>query len=289
MTLHDTTFLSISGFLKAIPSEEAGERFVYLQASDESRDYQGEVVLTKALEESADYYLRYGNLDLDHITQIGPKVGIKDYPLFEIGRPTDVRVAGRRTFVKGQIYRGDGPAAEKANAFWDSLTRVSPPQRWFPSVGGAVVEKATELDRESKGRRTVIRKVRWTNIGVSKTPVNLSVPSVSTVPMDVLAKCWGPAGLDLSKALVAGPPVTDAAARTGGAALAKQSLDRRVHSYWDFRDRAAASIRRRRVHPTPDGLNAYATRHLGLDASEAAEFTEKFLADLGRHASTKRK
>ncbi|WP_431860151.1 hypothetical protein [Azospirillum sp.] len=269
----DTQYLSIPDLLKATPSEEGGRRFIYLEASNEALDQQGEVVLAKALAESAGYYLRYGNLDLDHLTQLGPKAGIPDYPLYEIGRPADVRIDGPRTFVKGEIYQGAGAVAEKANQFWESLTAVKPPQRWYPSVGGSVLEKAQDLGR------TVIRKVRWTNIGFSKTPVNQTVPTVATIPFGPLAKCWGVAGLDLTKALEAGYG-TDAATLTGGAALRGQSLDRQVHSYWDFRDRLAGDVLKARVHPTSERLIDHATTHYGLDRAEAAEWTERFLADL---------
>lgn len=278
-----TEFLAIRDCLKATPAEEGGERFVYLEASNEARDHQGEVVLAKALEASASYFLRFGNLDLDHITQIGAKAGIPEYPRYEIGRPADVKVAGRRTFVKGQIYRGEGPVAQRANDFWDSLTKLSPPQRWYPSVGGAVEAKSTEFDPETKGKRTVIKSVRWTNIGFSKTPVNLAVPTVSTIPMDVLAKSWGPGGLDLTKALTANPGVTDVAAITGGGALAKQSLEPRVQSYWDFRDRVAGEMRRRRVQPAPEALFGHATRNFGLNPAEASEWVGRFMADMSRY------
>lgn len=185
-------YLCITQMLKASPSMEQGERFVYLEASNETRDQQGEIVLAKALAESSDYYLRYGNMDLDHLTQLGPKAGIADYALYEIGRPVEVKVSGGRTLVKGQIYSGSGPVAEKANQFWSSLTELTPPQRWYPSVGGAVMEKALDIDPDTGAKRAVIKKVRWTNIGFSKTPVNQAVPTVSTVPFGALAKCWAP-------------------------------------------------------------------------------------------------
>ena len=42
-------WLSIPDMLKATPAEESGKRYLYLEASNEARDYQGEVVLAKAL------------------------------------------------------------------------------------------------------------------------------------------------------------------------------------------------------------------------------------------------
>lgn len=274
-----TEYLSIPDMLKATPSEEGGERILYFEASNEARDQQGEVVMQKALADSADYYLRYGNVDIDHVTQIGAKQGIPDYNLFEIGRPVDVRLDGPNTFVKSVIYRGEGPMADKANQVWSSLTDITPPARWYPSVGGAILERVPDFDPTTRTTRTLIKRVRWTNVGLSRTPVNQTVPTVSTVPFGVLAKSWGANGLLLAKGLEGGYG-TDAATLTGGAALRGQSLDRKVQSYFDFRDRLAGDIRKRRVHPTAERIVAHATSHLGLDGSTAAEWTERFLHDL---------
>jgi len=123
MNLHTSPdFLSISQMLKATPHAEGRDRFIYLEASNEALNIKNETILTKALEDSADYYLRYGNVDLDHFTQVTPARGHHDRYLFEIGQPIDVRVDGKRTFVKAHIFSGSGPAAEKANEFWDSIT-----------------------------------------------------------------------------------------------------------------------------------------------------------------------
>lgn len=274
------SYLSITQMFKASPAEEGGQRFVYLEASNEVLDQQGEVVLAKALAESADYFLRYGNLDLDHITQIGAKGGISDYPLYEIGRPVDVKVDGSSTFVKGQVYQGDGPVADKANQFWDSLTRLNPPQRWYPSVGGAVLEKGIDTDPETGAKRAIIRKVRWTNIGFSKTPVNADVPTVSTVPFGALAKSWGPCGLDIGKALEAGYG-TDVATLTDGGALRRESLYGAPTNYWDFRERLAADMRGGKiVRPDAAKLVDHAARHYGLDRAGAAQWVERFIGEL---------
>ncbi|HET8550866.1 MAG TPA: hypothetical protein VFM97_00130 [Gammaproteobacteria bacterium] len=275
-------FFSISEMLKAHPSVESGERYVYIEASNEALDQQNETVLARALADSADYFLRYGNLDIDHVTQIGAKVGIPNYELFEIGRPVDVRIDGPRTFVKGEIFTGDGPAAEKANNFWESLTAIDPPQRWYPSVGGKVLAKSTEFDPETQGKRTFVTQVRWTNIGFSKTPVNQEVPTVSAVPIGVLAKCWGPHGLDLAKALEAGYG-TDAAQLTDGAALREQSLCGAPVNYFDFRDAMAGSLRKREpAHPTAEGMTTFAVTTWGIDADTAAKWVARFMRDLNQ-------
>src|SRR5690606_15077846 len=85
-------YISVGGLLKASPAEEGGERLLYIEASNEDVDHQNEVVLQKALAESADYYLRHGNVDLSHYTLIGPKAGIANFLEYEIGKPVEVRV-----------------------------------------------------------------------------------------------------------------------------------------------------------------------------------------------------
>jgi len=275
-------YLSISQMLKASPVMEGGERFIYIEASNESLDQQGEVILSKALEDSAAYYLKFGNLDLDHYTQIGARSGIPNYELFEIGRPIDVRVRDGHTFVKGQVYSGSGSSAERANSFWSSVTELTPPARWFPSVGGAVVNKSIVIDPKSKCKKALINKVRWTNIGFSKTPVNPSLATVSTVPFGALAKSFGDGGFDMIKALEAGYG-TDSATLSGGGALRTQSLAGGVLSYWDFRDRLAGMIRNGEVSGgKPAELQKVAMECFGLSADAAARSVQRFLGDLKR-------
>src|SRR3954462_8190868 len=78
---------SFPEMLKATPATEGDERVVYLEASNEARDYQGERVMAKALAESANYYERYGNIDIQHRSLIGLASGDPDYHMHEIGRP----------------------------------------------------------------------------------------------------------------------------------------------------------------------------------------------------------
>jgi hypothetical protein len=276
----ETDFLSIEGLFKANPREEGGRRFIYMQASDESVDHQGEVVLAKALADSSDYFLRYGNIDLDHRTQIGPVAGQPSHHTFEIGKPVEVKIDGPRTFVKAELYQGDTPVAENANMVWDSLTKVRPAQRWYPSVGGQC-SRATIIDPATKQPRRAVVSTRWTNIGMSRTPVNLSVPTAATVPFGALTKSMGAHGWDMRKALEAGYG-TDVAALTGGAALRGQSLDRRPQNYWAFRESLAGDLRKNRVQATIDAMVAHAGSQYGLEPHEAVEHVERFLTEANR-------
>lgn len=290
--------IGITPLLKATPVTEGERRFVYVEASSEDKDQQNEVILAKALAASAGYYKKFGNLDIDHFTQIGKPNPAKGWPglpnpdQFEIGRPVEVCVDNRRTFVKGEIYSGDGAMAERANAFWDSVTRLDPPQRWYPSVGGAVIGKEVHIDPVTFNKSAVINAVRWTNVAFSKTPVNASLATVQTAPFGPLAKSWaalGGFGVDMGKSLTGGYG-TDSAALTDGAALREQSLDKDVHSYWDLRDQFADAIRRGELADTKlPALVHMAQSRFGLSAGEAAEFVERFLDDLQRGLQEKKR
>lgn len=272
-------YLSVPDMLKATPAQEGDRRFLYLEASNEARDYQGEVVLAKALADSADYFAQYGNLDIQHRSMIGLANGDRDYHLHEIGRPESVKADGTRTFVKGEIFRGDTPVAECANAFWDSITKLQPPQRWYPSVGGKIEGAERTIDPVSKELRRTITKVVWCNIGFSRTPVNPKVPTVSTVPFGILAKAWGSHGFTLTKDMQAGYG-TDSATLTGGAALRKQSLDRKPQTYWDIRDRLAKDISSKSCAANPQAMTRHISEHYGVADADAAEHVERFLGDI---------
>ncbi len=271
-------YVAFGGMLKASPMTEGDERILYLEASNEDVDHQGEIVMQKALSDSADYYLRHGNVDLSHYSLLGPKSGIPDFMSYEVGKPIAVRVDGRRTFVKAQLYRGDSPMAKNANMVWDSITKQSPPSRWYPSVGGAVLAKSIKIDPKTRERVAVIEKVRWNNIALDRCPVNKTVPEVSTAPVGVFAKSLG--GFVLSKALEAGYG-TDAAALTDGAALRTQSLH--GADYGRLREATAAAIRDGKIKtPAADSIMQYAATEFGLSLDEAAGFTERLMRDIHR-------
>lgn len=285
-----TEFLCVTDLLKATPREEGGARVVYIEASNQARDFQGEVVLAKALAASAPYFVSYGNFDIDHFTipSVAARAGVHEPQMWEIGQPSEAQVRDGRTFVKGEIYRGDDRLAEKANEFWASLTKLDPPRRWYPSVGGSVLGRKQGQDPLTKAATTFIESVRWTNIGFSRTPVNPSVPTVTTVPFGALTKSWGEQGFDLCKAMEGGAPSpvlsagygTDVAALTGGGALRKQSLAGSRQSYFSFRERVAGDLRKGLCAQTRGGIAEHAVRHLDLPIATATDWAGRFLSDL---------
>lgn len=273
--------------LKATPHMVGGQRIVYFEASNEGVDQQDEVIAAKALADSAEYFKRYGNIDIDHYTLIGKpdaqqgRPGIPGCELFEIGRPIDVRQTGKTTFVKAEIYQGEGDAAKRANDFWSSITDVNPPQRWYPSVGGSVLAKSIEVDKKTGLRKAMVSKVRWTNIGVSKTPVNQHVGVCATIPLGAFAKSWSAGGLDFAKALEAGYG-TDSATLTGGGSIRQQSLDGVIQNYFDFRNKLAGAMRNGSAGKNPGALDLIkcAETKFGLSVDRASEWVERFMRDL---------
>lgn len=282
-------FLSIGSMLKATPQMDGGQRIVYFEASNEGLDQQGEVIAAKALAESAEYFKRYGNIDIDHYTLLGKpnaeqgRMGIPGCELYEIGRPIDVRQKNGTTFVKAEIYSGYGPAAQRANDFWSSVTEVNPPQRWYPSVGGSIDKSGNKIvvDAKTGLRKALITKVRWTNIGVSKTPVNQHVGTCATIPMGAFAKSWAADGLDFAKALEAGYG-TDSATLAGGGAMRAQSLDHTIQSYFDFRNKLAERMRTGGTGKNPGAreLVEHAAKQFSIAPDKAAEWVERFMRDL---------
>ncbi len=287
--------LSIEMMLKATPRSEGDNRFIYLEASREERDQHNEIVLAKALEDSADHYLKFGNIDLDHKTMpaVAALHGIERPDLWEIGAPVEVRVDGKSTFVKAQLFTGQTDLAEKANMVWDSMTKLNPPRKWYPSVGGKILKKSNTLDSRTGDKVGVVSGVRWTNIALSQHPVNNHVGGIATIPFGVLAKSWGADGLDIAKALEASY-ATDASAKTGGAAFGQQSLDTGRHapaSYFQFREMLAGALKSGAAdNQSADGLVHYSTGNFSLSHDEAADWVSRFLSDLksGRTKPNKR-
>ena len=195
-------------------AEEDGQWIVYLQASNELRDRQGEVIEVGALQKASDHYLRYGVLSWDHMHKI------KDDPEYIIGEPLDVRFTeNNETLVKGWLYKSN----KMAQKVWGNIQ--SGAKRIGASVGGGVLQKA--------GSR--IAKVIWDETALTSKPINVgTLGNVSLVPFSAFAKSVMIENLYdalqdesvleiVSKALMAGSGV-DAASFTGGRAMIPESL-----------------------------------------------------------------
>lgn len=188
--------------------EEDGRWIVYLEASNELKDQDGEVVDQSALKKAADYYLSHGVISWDH------KHKQTNDPEFIIGEPLDVRFTEEgKTLIKGWLYQQN----EKAKKVWNNIR--SKAKRLGASIGGGILAKAEDH----------IRKVIWDEVAITHKPINDgTLGNVQLIPFNAFAKALsfseGNTSLeDFVKALTAGSGV-DASQFTGGRALTPESL-----------------------------------------------------------------
>lgn len=172
--------------------EEDGKWIVYLQASNELTDQDGEMVEVSALKKAAEYYLSHGVLSWDH------KHKQTHDPGFIIGEPLDVKFTKTgETLVKGFLYKSN----KIAQNLWGNIQ--SGAQKLGASIGGGILQKA-----QSK-----IKQVVWDETALTHKPVNDgTLGQVQVLPFAQFAK-----------ALMAGSGV-DASTFTGGRSLSPESL-----------------------------------------------------------------
>lgn len=189
-------------------AEEEGRWIVYLEASNELRDQDEEVIDMNALQKAADYFMSHGVLSWDH------KHKQTDDPGFIIGEPLEVKFTDdNRTLVKGFLYKHN----DIAQKVWKNIR--SGAKRLGSSVGGGILQKAADR----------IKKVIWDEVAITHKPVNDStMGSVTVIPYAAFAKALayveGTSSIeDFIKALTAGSGV-NASQFTGGRALTRESL-----------------------------------------------------------------
>lgn len=172
--------------------EENGEWIVYIEASNEMKDQDGETLDVSALKKAKDYFLNNGVISWDHQHKI-----TRD-PKYIIGEPMDVRFTDdNRTLVKARLYKEN----EIAQNLWKNIQ--SGAKKLGASVGGGILQKAKDR----------IKQVVWNETAITHKPVNSGTMSgVSMVPFS-----------EFAKALTAGSGV-DASQFTGGRALTRESL-----------------------------------------------------------------
>lgn len=173
-------------------AEEGGKWIVYLQASNELRDQEGETVEMDALKKAADYFLSHGVLSWDH------KHKATHDPGFIIGEPLAVKFTpSGETLVKGFLYKKN----KIAKNLWDNIQ--SGAMRLGASIGGGILQKAKET----------IKRVIWDETALTHKPINDgTLGMVQVVPFAQFAK-----------ALTAGAGV-NATLYTGGRSLTPENM-----------------------------------------------------------------
>lgn len=174
-----------------------GRRIVEVEASSEHVDSEGDVILQAGLLASAKSFVEHGHLDLDHISEIGHRYGIRDPESFIIGRPLEVKdIGGGSTSVVGEIKKSiDGTVDTRRNRydeFWKSMESV-PPTVWYASVYGF---PGMDLEDCSDGfcasrpdvKRFLVKSFDWRSLALTRRPKNMALKKSAKI---VLAKSYG--------------------------------------------------------------------------------------------------
>jgi hypothetical protein len=153
--------------IKASPDDD--EMVIYIDASNEHLDREGEVVLQQALIASKDYFLQHGVISYDHLHKL------ERDPKYIIGEPMEVRFGnGGDTFAKARLYNKVPVAKTIYNLIRSDSSKVK------ASVGGSIEEK----------RGNTIIKVQWDEIALTVKPVNDSLTQATITPLNVFAKSF---------------------------------------------------------------------------------------------------
>lgn len=168
-----------------------GERIVELEASNEQVDLEGDVILQKALLDSADTFIRDGHLDIDHLSEIGDTLDppIADPLSYIVGIPTKVTdLGGGRTGVTCQITKSaDGTVNTERNKYdmlWESLNR-KPPVAWrasifgYPKLDEIVDCSATSCSHGAT--RYLVKGIDWRSLAFTRTPMNNKITGFATI------------------------------------------------------------------------------------------------------------
>ena len=204
--------IGLDAVVKARKAED-GRRLIEVEASNESVDSEGDVILQRALLDSAPSFVKSGHLDIDHISEIGARLGIANPEGYIIGRPTEVKDLGSgRTSVVGEIMRSaDGkfdPDANKFDAFWKSM-QSDPPVAWrasiygFPKSDGVVDCREEACDVPAT--RFLIKGIDWRSLALTRNPVNTALKGIAKI---VTAKAYAAA---IAKGYGIDVPMLDAA------------------------------------------------------------------------------
>ena len=173
-----------------------------LEVSNEERDGEDDVILQSALLGSSASFLRSGHFDIDHISEIGERIGVANPASYIVGRPTKVIDLGKgRTGCECEIFKSrDGvhdPKLHKYDMLWDSLN-TEPSVRWLASIYGFPMEGMVEDCREKvcdkNAGRFLVKGIDWRSVAFTRNPVNTAIEGFAQVVsaksyMDELIKC----------------------------------------------------------------------------------------------------
>lgn len=170
-------------------TDSFGNRVVEVQASSEDVDAEGDIIRQKALLGSADTFLKSGHIDIDHISELGDRLGIADSTSYIIGHPTDVKDIGKHctSVVFNVLKSKNGTVDTKKNrydSFWESL-QTDPPVKWSSSIYGFPQDDGVEDCREkicaSGATRFIVNKIDFRSLAMTRNPVNTSLTNYAKI------------------------------------------------------------------------------------------------------------
>lgn len=186
MSSFDETALCVQIPVIIKAHSEGERRLVSLEASNESVDSEGDVILQSALLNSAESFIKSGHLDIDHISELGSRLGVKNPTDYIVGVPIEVKdLGGGRTGVVGELHKG-GTGREKADELWSSL-KAEPPVRWSASIYGFPLPGQVEDCRVSKSTsgakatRFFVKGLDWRSLAFTRNPVNKAITGAACI------------------------------------------------------------------------------------------------------------
>lgn len=168
--------IQVSAIVKARPGDE---RIIEVEASNQFVDSEGDVILQRALLDSAESFVKSGHLDIDHLSEIGERMGLARPSDYIVGVPTEVKDLGDgRTGVIGQLHKA---GRTKADEVWDSL-KADPPVRWqasiygFPVPGEVIDARVARASVDLMGAtRFLVKSLDWRSLALTRNPINTSI------------------------------------------------------------------------------------------------------------------
>jgi hypothetical protein len=179
--------------------DEAGQRIIYMESSNEKLDLQGDIVKSSGIKDSLNFYLKFGKVDYDHKSLVDPA--------YLIGEPISGRVTDNGIFIcKARLYKKN----KTANTIWDLLNDQA---KLGVSIGGKVLKAQNVFHPTYNREVNSIQKVLLNHLAVTPYPINVWT-DVKTVP-------WG----EFLKSLSAGEDIDESLSTMTGAALRTESLE----------------------------------------------------------------
>lgn len=183
----DGIIITMPALVKA--STSGDKRIVEVEASNESMDSEGDVILQRALLDSSASFVKSGHLDIDHLSEIGERLGIDNPSGYIIGRPVEVKDLGKgRTGVVGEIRRSkDGKVSAKSNKydeFWESL-QSDPPVQWSASIYGFPISGQIDDCRtgtcDVDATRFLVKGLDWRSLAFTRNPINTAIKGMARI------------------------------------------------------------------------------------------------------------